>query len=187
MLSQPQFATHLPLPLLYSGSSPEGRRVRANNRTYSKVVIQTFTLLFILVYCVLLSLHLCQNPAYFWTLKTTRVWFVWCHSMQASMCGNLTLCLSLRGLTSSTPMCDKDGPGDAASAFRASVYPAGTDTHTASVSNTVSALEVLCVPFLNTNTWWLNQWWQCRMISVNKWDHCKHLSDTIGIFNAFFY
>ena len=56
----------------------------------------------------------------------------------------------------------------------------------ASVRDTVNVLplEVLRVAALNTGICWLNYWWHWRMISVNKWDHCEHLSDTSGIVNA---
>lgn len=40
--SRPRFTTHLPLPLRYNGSSPEGTSVRANCRECTKVGSQTF-------------------------------------------------------------------------------------------------------------------------------------------------
>lgn len=54
--SQPHFATHLPLPLRYNGSSPEGPSVRANNRKNTKVGIQTSPLFYSTVlFCPVVS------------------------------------------------------------------------------------------------------------------------------------
>lgn len=42
LLEQPRCTTHLPLPLRYNGSSPEGTSVQANCRQCTKVGSQTF-------------------------------------------------------------------------------------------------------------------------------------------------
>lgn len=61
--SQPQFATHLPLPLQYNGFSLEGPSVRANNKKYTKgiqvgIQINSILVWFILSCCLCTSVKI---------------------------------------------------------------------------------------------------------------------------------
>lgn len=108
--SQPQFATHLPLPLRYNGSSPEGPSVRANNRKYTKVGIQTSTLFYSTVlFCPIVCLTVKFLHIYY-TWRTNRSWLpysglcrptaLWHEYVCICVCVRACICVSLIGIVS---------------------------------------------------------------------------------------
>ena len=183
---QPETATHLPLPLRYNGSSPEGPSVRAKNRKHTKVGIQTSIPL---SYVALRLTHI--SPLHIEKQQIqTLLWIRVC----VCVCVHARVCLCLIGIVSISKGPDSHPPSPCETKAGQLMMPWMSldqlshvyERQAASVRDTVNVLplEVLRVAALNTGICWLNYWWHWRMISVNKWDHCEHLSDTSGIVNA---